>query len=278
MVTRSPDAELGMLRTLVVAVLVVAIPVALITTTIRVAVSEQAVYDFSVREYGASFSAGIPEAELIRANARIRDYLVRSGAGPLAIEVEDANGEQVSLFNARETGHMADVRDLVHMMFVVQIGSVALVLSLVVLMAVLWPPRVLAAGLLYGSLLTGAIIGGAGLLAFTGFDSAWSQFHGIAFSNDLWRLDPDTDHLIQMFPEDFWFEITTVIGGFVVLEAFLVAGASSIYLILTRGQGQDSQHARPAEPRPDHMRPEFPGRSGHARLVSPNTRHSLRNG
>ncbi len=277
MLTRSPDVELGMLRTLVVAVLVLVLPVALITTTIRVAVSEQAVYDFSVRQHNASSVSGIPESELIRANGEIRDYLVNSNPSPLAIEVQDAAGDAATLFNARETAHMADVRDLVHLMFAVQVGSVALLLSLIVVMAVLWPTRVLAAGLLYGSMLTGAVIGAVGIIAMSGFESAWSQFHGIFFTNDLWQLDPDTDHLIQMFPEQFWFEVTSVLGGLIVLQAGLLAAASSVYLFLTRARDRDSGVQSRPESRPDPLRPELPGRVGHARgIITSDPRHLVR--
>jgi len=67
-----------------------------------------------------------------------------------------------------------------------------------------------------------------------GFDSAWTQFHQLAFSNDFWQLNPRTDHLIQMFPEAFWQEVTTLIVMAILLEAFLIVGASVVYLLLTR--------------------------------------------
>lgn len=277
MPVRTVKVEPGALRTLTAAILVLAIPVALVTTTIRVVISEQAVYDHSVRKYDAMAASGIPEDELIRANGEIRDYLMQPDPGPLSIEVTNRIGETGPLFSAKETVHMADVRDLVQAMFVVQMASVVLALIIAVLMAVMWPPRALAAALLYGSMLTLAVIGTAAALAFTGFDSAWSEFHGIAFSNDLWQLDPDEDHLIQMFPEDFWFEATTLIGGAIAVQALLIASISSLYLFLTRHQGIDEAGQRVViEPRPDHPRLEVPGRAGHAHMPRPDARHSAR--
>jgi integral membrane protein (TIGR01906 family) len=146
--------------------------------------------------------------------------------------------------------------------------SVALVLTIAVLLAALWPARVLAAGALYGALFTGALIGAAGLLGMTGFDSAWSDFHGLAFSNDLWQLDPDTDHLIQMYPETFWFEATMGIGLAVMAQATLIALVSLGFLLISRERSREKEVVRPV--------PALPGREGHTRLAPPKPRHYVR--
>lgn len=259
---------MGLFRSLVIGLFIVAIPLVLITTNIRVAISEKAVYDYSVRNYGAEENSGIPEGELIRANGEIVDY-VTGGEGPLSITVTNSAGEREPLFNARETTHMADVRDLVGAMFVAQIASVALVLTLAVVMVVLWPPRALAAAALYGAVLTAGVLAAVGLLAVTGFDGAWSQFHGVFFTNDLWKLDPDTDHLIQMFPEEFWYRATLVLGAATLFEALLIAAASSAYLLFSKPV--------PVE-QPERPRPEVAGGPGHGRprLPRPNPRQILR--
>jgi integral membrane protein (TIGR01906 family) len=258
----------GLFRTLVIGLFIIAVPVALITTTIRVAISEQSVYDYSVRHYDAERTAGIPESELIRANGEIRDY-VNGGDGPLSITVTNLAGEQERLFTPRETAHMADVRDLVGAMFTVQVAAVAIVLTLAVVMIALWPPRALVAASLYGGVLTAVVLGFFGALAVSGFDSAWSQFHGIAFSNDLWKLDPDTDHLIQMYPEAFWQRITFLLGAVILLQALLISAASSAYLILSR----PVQGERLERPRPEVA--GAPGR-GRPRIARPNPRHYVR--
>jgi integral membrane protein (TIGR01906 family) len=258
----------GLFRTLVIGLFIIAVPVALITTTIRVAISEQSVYDYSVRHYDAERTTGVPESELIRANGEIRDY-VNGGDAPLSITVTNLGGEQERLFTPRETAHMADVRDLVGAMFTVQVAAVAIVLTLAVVMIALWPPRALVAASLYGGVLTALVLGSVGVLAVSGFDSAWSQFHGIAFSNDLWKLDPDTDHLIQMYPEAFWQRITLLLGVVILLQALLISAVSSAYLLLSRPV-QDEPIERP--------RPEIPGAPGHGRprIARPNPRHFVR--
>ena len=260
MFERKSENGLGLIQILVIGAFIVLVPVVLITTTIRVAISEQSVYDYSVKRYDAHVVSGIPEEELLRANGEIHQYLTGDYAGPLSISVLSKDGTAGPLFNARETAHMADVRDLVRGMFTVQIAAIAAVLALAVVMLVMWPPRALAAAGMYGSLLTGGVLAMGGLLVLTGFDAAWSQFHVIAFANDFWELNPSRDHLIQMFPEAFWQRATVAVGGAIVLEATLIAAAAGLYLYLTRAQ--------PESDRPVKPEPALPGPAGHAR-VSP---------
>jgi integral membrane protein (TIGR01906 family) len=242
----------------------------LITTNIRVAISEQAVYDYSVKNYGAAEAAGIPEDELIRANAVIADYLRNDSERPLSITVRDDQDRTVALFSPKETAHMADVQDLVQTMFSVHVLALAVLLTCAVVMLIAWSARALAAALLYGSLLTLGVLLMAGLVAASGFDGAWNQFHHIAFTNDLWQLDPDTDHLIQMFPEEFWFDVTSLIVAATIAQATLLAGLSGLYLFLSRE-------------RADHVvkpQPQIAGPAGHPRtqprLGPPDPRHYVR--
>ncbi len=43
------------------------------------------------------------------------------------------------------------------------------------------------------------------LPAVSDFTGWWTNFHLLTFKNDLWRLDPNHDWLIKMFPEEFFF-------------------------------------------------------------------------
>lgn len=262
---------MGLFRALTIGAFIFAVPLALLTTNVRVAISEKTVYDYSVRHYGAEEAAGIPESELLRANEQIRDYLLNDRTGALSITVLDKRGDTVSLFGVRETAHMADVRDLVSVLFLVQALAIGAVLTLAVIMLALWPPRALAAAALSGSALTAAMLALASLVSLSGFDAAWSQFHGIAFANDFWQLDPDTDHLIQMFPESFWFDITMLVGAVTVLEALVISAASLGYMMVSR-PGDDSTPKH--ELRRSGLRPPF--RQRRRPIAPPDPRHYLR--
>jgi integral membrane protein (TIGR01906 family) len=265
-----PRPERGLLRTVVIGIFVLALPIALITTTLRVVISEQAVYDYAVRDYGAEQVSGIPESELIRANTAIRNYLADSDTPPLAPQVTDSSGETISLFNAKEISHMADVRSLVQLMFTVQMITMAIALTLAVVMIMLWPARVLAAATLWAGLLMTSGLAMVGALAMTGFDGAWTQFHQLAFTNELWKLNPFTDHLIQMYPEAFWMDVSMAIGMLLIVQAFALSALSATYLLLTRNT------ADVIEARPRLEQPERDGYPRRAQLVPPNPRHYIR--
>lgn len=267
--TQKGRACLGLFRTLVIGLFILTIPVALITTNIRVAVSEQRVYDHAVRSHGADDVSGIPESELLRANGEIKLYLTADNTGPLAIEVRNRRGEFEPLFSARETAHMADVRELMRGLFTAQVASVLAVISFAVVVLATTSTRTMARAALRGALLTGGILLGAGIVAASGFDSAWTQFHQIAFTNDFWELNPRTDHLIQMFPEAFWQEITALIVLATLLEALLIGGASAVYLVMSHPR----EAALPALPAPTAVGTDEQPRT---KLGSPKARHSFR--
>lgn len=256
--SRGREAALGLFRSIAFVLLVVAIPVALITTNIRFAASEVRVYDYSVREYDAASAAGIPESELTRANRALVDYFTAEDPAPLHVVVTNDAGEEEALFNARETVHLADVRDLFQALFSVQVVALALVLTLAVVLLAVASVRVLAQALLYGALLTGGLVATTGVVASLGFDNAWRELHLLVFTNDLWLLDPSSDHLIQMFPRDFWFQVTMLIGAFALLQAMLIGGASGLYLYLTHSAEAAPPQRYTPEPRPLEPRPRIP--------------------
>ncbi len=260
--------DLGPLRIVLIGAFILLVPIALVTSTIRLAISETDVYDYAVRNYGAEKASDIPESELLKANQEIRHYLNDPDSGPLAPQVVNSAGETETLFNARETAHMADVRSLVQLMFKAQVLAVALALTAAVLMVALGSVRALAAAALYGSVLTLAVLGLTGAVAMIGFEAFWDRFHGIAFTNNLWELNPRRDHLIQMYPEAFWQDATTVIGGFIALQAAALGIISGLYLLFTRPRAQTA----PPEPRELPERDHTP----RPRLAPPNPRHYVR--
>ncbi len=68
------------------------------------------------------------------------------------------------------------------------------------------------------------------------FRQAFTQFHFIAFTNELWMLDPTKDYLIMLFPERFWYDATLFCGGIIVGLAVILGGIGGVYLKRTRRQ------------------------------------------
>jgi integral membrane protein (TIGR01906 family) len=225
----------GVFRFAATVLFILCIPVALVTTNIRFMANEPRVYRYAIDEFDAVSTTGIERNELIRAGAEIRDYF-KNDQDTLLIEVTE-DGREVSLFNARETVHMQDVKDRFQLANRVQEFSTMYVLAFIVVV-VLWAreitPRELAVRVAGGSVLCLAVLGGIGAVGLSGFDQAWSDFHEVIFSNDFWQLNPATDHLIQMFPPDFWESIVFLVGTMVVAEAALLLLGAGLYLGASR--------------------------------------------
>lgn len=222
-------------RILAIALFIVSVPTALLTTTIRYVANEARVYRYAIDQFGGVEATGISRSELLRASDELRAYF-GNDAETLDIRVERA-GRQVSLFNARETAHLADVKSRFATMNRVQELSLLYAIAFVAVV-VLWAReitlRAFAVCVAAGSFIAMLLVGIAGALGMAGFDSAWEGFHRLIFSNDFWLLNPLSDRLIQMFPPDFWQSIVFFIGLMVAAEAALLLLAAGIYLGVTK--------------------------------------------
>jgi integral membrane protein (TIGR01906 family) len=234
---------MGVLRKLATLVFVLALPVVLVTTTIRVVFNEPRIYRYAVDEYDAVLTTGIARSELLRAGDELRKFLNSSDEdAELRIQVAQEN-VAVPLFNPREVSHLEDVRDRVIWLNRVQLIATLYVLSYMAAV-VLWAREVSVRGLawavLAASTLTLACAGVAGALNATGFDQAWEQFH-VVFFGDNYRFNPTTERLIQIYPEAFWQSIVFFIGMMVVAEALLLLIGCIIYLGVTGHKRQPSR-------------------------------------
>jgi integral membrane protein (TIGR01906 family) len=61
-------------------------------------------------------------------------------------------------------------------------------------------------------------------LTVVGFDTVFITFHQIAFHNDFWQLDPRTDHLVQIFPFEFWYDAMLAVALRVVFITVALGG------------------------------------------------------
>jgi integral membrane protein (TIGR01906 family) len=203
----------------------------LVTSNVRWAVNEVRLYHYSFDKYDAAAVTGISRSELDRAAESLVRYF-NNDAQTIQILVQE-DDRPVSLFNERETRHLTDVKNLFRTVFRVQEASLAFALVFVVgvfIWAAEFPLRVLARMLLQASLFTVGLLAIFAVLALVGFDELFLRFHLVAFTNDLWQLNPATDHLIQMFPRDFWFDATMLVAGLTAAEAVLLASLSALYL------------------------------------------------
>jgi integral membrane protein (TIGR01906 family) len=130
-----------------------------------------------------------------------------------------------NLFNEKEILHMYDVKQLVKMVYSVQLYAAISIIIACLLLFVdssrKWK-QTMPRYFMKGGWLTFSVVLFVALLAVVGFDRLFLYFHLVSFSNDLWILDPRHDYLIAMFPQGFFFDSTVAIAILTLLEgAFL---------------------------------------------------------
>jgi integral membrane protein (TIGR01906 family) len=232
---RQRDTHMGFARSLATILFVIALPVALITTNIRILVNAPLTYAYAFDRYDAEEATGLSRADLDSVAGGLRDYFNNGEDTFFQTVTED--GLEGPVFNARETRHLQDVKSLLTWVDRIQEVSIVFVLAYVVAFFI-WARegnvRQLALHCLLGIGLGVIALGSVGIVAAFGFDAAWERFHTIAFANDFWLLNTRTDHLIQMFPEPFWRDMTIFLGIMCAVEALLIGAASAVYLLGSR--------------------------------------------
>ncbi len=221
-------------RWVATACFIIAVPLFLLLTNVRIAATEERVYEYSFAQYNAEVVTGVDRAQLDGAAATIVDYF-RTGESDELLDIRVVvNGQEEALYNQREILHMRDVKDLMQLTFRVHEISFVFLVGYVVVVF-LWTReralRQLAVQTIVAGASTVVLLGVGAIAVVLGFDRLFEQFHLLSFSNDFWRLNPATDRLIQMFPEGFWFDVTLGVGVLTAIEGGLVAMLGLGYLV-----------------------------------------------
>ncbi len=223
---------------------IVAVPLFLITISVTWAINDLRLYRYGFEEYNVSIVTGIDHDELMTAARQIRGYF-NSTREPLDIRA-NVFGEDTELFSQREVIHMRDVKHLIWGVYGVAAASG---LYLIGFTAAGFAVRrsnfahTLSRRLLSGSGLTIVLVAVVGLFSLVGFDSLFTKFHELSFANDFWRLDPNRDYLVMMFPQGFWFDATLFVGLAAVVGSLVVVAITGGFLILERRQSRRKQRA-----------------------------------
>jgi integral membrane protein (TIGR01906 family) len=221
-------------RWIATALFIVAVPLFLVLTNVRIAATEQRVYEYSFAQYDAVAATGVDRAQLDSTAATIVDYF-RTGESDELLDIRVVvNGQEKVLYNQREILHMRDVKDLMQLTFRLhEISFVFLVgyVAIVFLWARERALRQLARQVIVAGAFTVVLLAAGAIAVVQGFDRLFEQFHLLSFSNDLWRLNPATDRLIQMFPQPFWFDVTLGVGVLTAIEGGLMTMLGLGYLV-----------------------------------------------
>ena len=181
-----------------------------------------------MERYAPPEDTGLPAAEYKPVVDMITAYL--SGNEDSFQHVFTVDGTEYAAFNQKEQQHMADVQSLFRMCKL--IGFVCLggfILTELFLNNgekdhTNWRTfrRTLIAVL--------AVVSVVIVLACIDFNSLFILFHKVAFTNDLWLLNPQTDLLIRLMPTQFFILYAVLIGLLWLTGMAVLLVASTIFI------------------------------------------------
>ena len=145
--------------------------------------------------------------------------------------VATVDGVSRAFFNQREIHHMEDVRLLFHYGFIAfRLSAVIFILSAVYIIKNKFYYETARCVMMGVFVFLGGFGGLAAIIALN-FDKAFVIFHEMFFNNDLWLLDPRTDLLINMLPQEFFINISKTIAVYFLGGMAAVTAASMFGLI-----------------------------------------------
>lgn len=179
-------------------------------------------YDETYEELETYEYIGMSKEDLMNTTDVLLSYMRRERSDMVVMAT--IKGKHREVFNDKEKLHMIDVNALIK--FADTFSSVAYALFVLMLGYVFYKrdtsewKSVGKAGLVAVTILFAFMIVLVGFILID-FNSFWTLFHKVFFTNDLWLLNPRTDVMIQMFPLEFFYKIVVQIA--ISYVAFLLA-------------------------------------------------------
>lgn len=212
-----------------IGLIIIVISIFAITLITSVEIAAYGDWDFYKKEYEKNNvlpAVGMEMDDLMEVTKEMMAYL-RGDRADLVVETT-MFGETREFFNDREKQHMADCKVLfVGAIWIRRICLALMALSIGIICGANKTDaknkiKIIAGGIWKGILifigLAGALIGVIAL----NFDKAFVTFHKIFFDNDLWILNPQTDMLINIVPQQFFIDISILIGIIFVILMILI--------------------------------------------------------
>lgn len=202
--------------------------VVLLLTSVEIVAFNLNHYEKSFHKYNITEATGMDTENLKHTIADLLKYLKddRHELDTRAV----IKGEEREVFGNREKLHMIDVKELFIKGRILRNSSIALLAIMGVLLIKkdrYWK-KAFAKTLTYTAVINILLLITLSLLMAIDFYKYFTYFHLIFFSNDLWLLDPNTEVLIQMVPEEFFYDTAVkIVSYFVISLVFL--GSLGLY-------------------------------------------------
>jgi integral membrane protein (TIGR01906 family) len=198
--------------------------IALLILSVDMFAVNQGFFTSEYSRLGTAGNLGMSSEELNTVTKNLLDYTIGSRD---SLDMKAViNGTEREVFDQREKYHMVDVKALYlnakSFMIYSFIGAAALFILAFIIKG--WKAfRTLCRSFLGVSGVFLIIVVALGIYAALDFTNFWISFHHVFFpGNDLWQLDPNTEVLINMVPEQFFSDlVSSIIICFVSIFAAL---------------------------------------------------------
>ena len=185
--------------------------------------------------------SGLPENEYPEMGKMIAGFL--TGSEPVFQYIyTDGENNRVACFQPHEAEHMADCRGLILLAETIRrITGIAALILIGAGIMLRGRRKSFASGMLVGLFFAAVVFFAVLLWGIVSFDSLFTAFHRLAFTNDGWLLDARTDLLIRLMPTPFFISLGIRVL-LTVLAAALVSLAAAAVIRRTenRSKGADA--------------------------------------
>lgn len=203
----------------------------LLITSFEIAIySDFGWYEKEYEKYNVCADLEMEMEDVMYVTTEMMGYL-RGNRGDLVVDTV-VKGQEREFFNVREKSHMTDVQNMFLGGLNLRRGAIIVLLAAIIVLLAMkesWK-RILPKSFLVGTVGFIVVTGGLGALFASDFNKYFTLFHQIFFDNDLWLLDPETDLMIRMLPEGFFFDMVIRIGIIFIVMMVIFLTVNIIFI------------------------------------------------
>ena len=210
--------------------IIVLLPLMLLFCSINFVTYNIKNYEKQFERFSIMEEIGIDKNDLIVATQNLLNYIknVREDLDFTAL----INGEEIEFFSINDKLHMIDVKNIFQAIIVAK--NIGLILLMFIFFIIHFNNNV---KIDIGKCLIISSVSGTlpflmlMFLMYVDFNKYFTIFHKIFFRNDLWLLDPKTDRLVNIFPEEFFSNMAIKILSFYFIALAVILAIGIIILL-----------------------------------------------